>query len=71
MTIGIQDIAYYLPQRTISSKVLSETFDFPLSFIEDKIGVKKIYIAAPDEKTSDLAAKAANKIFEIYILKNY
>ena len=66
MTIGIQDIAYYLPQRTISSKVLSETFDFPLSFIEDKIGVKKIYIAAPDEKTSDLAAKAANKIFEIY-----
>ena len=61
--VGIEDIEYFLPERFITSRGLAEEFGFPLSFIEEKIGVKKIYIAGENENTSDLAAEAARKHF--------
>ncbi len=63
MPVGIEMIEYYLPDRTITSDELASKFGFDLVFVEEKIGVKKIYIAGEGEKTSDLAVKAVNKLF--------
>lgn len=63
MPIGIEMIEYFLPACSITSEELALNFGFDLSFIEEKIGVKKLYIAGNDENTSDLAARAIEKIF--------
>lgn len=62
--VGIEDIEYFLPERFMTSAELAEDFGFSLTFIEDKIGVKKIYIAGENETTSDLAVNAARKLFD-------
>lgn len=63
MPVGIEMIEYYLPDRTISSEELASDFGFDLVFVEEKIGVKKLYVADEGENTSDLAVKAVNKLF--------
>jgi len=62
--VGIEDIEYFLPERFMTSGDLAKDFGFSLSFIEEKIGVKKIYIAGENETTSDLAVEAARKHFD-------
>ncbi len=62
MLIGIENIEYFLPNKSITSKELASDFGFPLSFVEEKIGVKRIYTAEESEKTSDLAVEAVKKI---------
>ena len=64
MSIGIEEIEYYLPEASISSRELSDKFGFPLNFIEEKIGVRRIYISAKNEFASDLAVSAAKKLFK-------
>jgi 3-oxoacyl-[acyl-carrier-protein] synthase-3 len=63
MTIGIETIEYFLPRHIISSDELASRFGFQLPFVEEKIGVRKIYVAGEDERTSDLAVEAAKRIF--------
>src|SRR3989344_2101471 len=60
--IGIEQIEYYLPGNTISALELCNKFGFSEDFINDKIGISKLYFASKDEKTSDLAAQALNKL---------
>ena len=57
-------IEYFLPSGYITSEELAENFGFDLSFVEEKIGVKRLYIAGDGENTSDLAVRAAEKIFD-------
>jgi len=63
MPVGIEMIEYFLPVRSITSEELAVNFGFDPSFIKEKIGVKKLYIAGDDENTSDLAVRAVEKIF--------
>ncbi len=63
MHIGIEEIEYYLPERLISSNELSDKFGFALDFVEEKIGVRQIYVAGDKEFSSDLAVSAAEKLF--------
>ncbi|MFA5905333.1 MAG: ketoacyl-ACP synthase III [Desulfobacula sp.] len=63
MPIGIEHIEYYLPELSISSKELSNRFNFDLEFVEKKIGTHQIFISKHDEFTSDLAVAASQKIF--------
>ena len=71
MPLGIRDIEYYMPEHFITSEELADKFRFPLSFVEDKIGIRKIYISSDQEKTSDLAVSAVKKIFNNhYRVKN-
>jgi 3-oxoacyl-[acyl-carrier-protein] synthase-3 len=58
---GIEKIETYLPNKSITSSMLAEEFQFDLAFIEEKIGVKRLYIA-DGETTSDLAVNAMNKL---------
>src|SRR3972149_1723989 len=64
MSVGIEAIEYYLPERFMSSGEIASNFGFDLQFVEEKIGVKKIYIAGENEKTSDLAVAAIKKLFK-------
>lgn len=64
MSVGIEAIEYYLPKRFMTSEELASNFGFDLQFVEEKIGVKRIYIAGENEMTSDLAVAAIKKLFE-------
>ncbi len=58
---GIEQIEVNLPKEMVTSSMLAEEFNFDLGFIEDKIGVKKLYISN-GETTSDLAVQAMDKL---------
>jgi len=64
MSIGIESIEYFLPSKYITSKELASKFGFSLSFIEEKVGIKRIFVADENEKTSDLAIESTKKIIE-------
>jgi 3-oxoacyl-[acyl-carrier-protein] synthase-3 len=65
MSIGIEQIEYYLPETSISSRELADIFGFPLNFIEEKIGVRQIYVSNENEFSSDLAVSATEKLFKL------
>ncbi|MEI6080631.1 MAG: ketoacyl-ACP synthase III [bacterium] len=59
MRIGISAIEYYLPEKIITN----DFFEHAKSdFLEEKVGIKERHVAAENEATSDLAAKAVNKL---------
>ena len=61
----IGPIVIHLPERVETNKMLQEQFPrWDLTLIEEKTGIQQRHIAAPDETASDLAVKAAEKLFE-------
>lgn len=65
MTAYLKAIAYYLPSTTLSNQALIEEFpEWSIEKIANKIGVSERRIAASDEFCSDMAVKAANKLFD-------
>jgi 3-oxoacyl-[acyl-carrier-protein] synthase III len=59
MRIGISAIEYYLPEKVIDN----DFFEYAKNdFLEEKVGIKERRIAGENEYTSDLAAKAINKL---------
>ena len=61
----IGPIVIHLPERVETNKMLQEQFTrWDLTLIEEKTGIQQRHIAAPDETASDLAVKAAEKLFE-------
>lgn len=60
----IKAAEYYLPKSTITNSELAALFpEWPPEKIEEKLGIITRHIAAPDEFSSDLAVKAAKKLF--------
>jgi 3-oxoacyl-[acyl-carrier-protein] synthase-3 len=55
---GIEEIASYIPEKRVSNYDLKEKFEFDDSFIEQKIGVKKVSVKEKIDETSDLCVKA-------------
>ena len=62
--IGIEAIEFHLPSNSMSAEEISESFNFDLDFVKNKIGVSKIYFVGESEKSSDLAASALNKLIQ-------
>jgi 3-oxoacyl-[acyl-carrier-protein] synthase-3 len=61
----IFDIAYYLPSNQLSNSELETMFpEWSMDKIEQKTGIKNRHIASKDEFASDLAVKAAQRLFE-------
>jgi len=57
-------IAIHLPERVETNEHLQEEFPgWDMELIAEKTGIKARHIAAPDECASDLAVKAAQKLF--------
>ncbi len=55
---------HYLPQRVVENSEFAETLDTSDEWIRTRTGIERRHFAAPDEKTSDLAIKAANMALE-------
>lgn len=51
----------YLPERILTNEELSRTIDTSDEWIVERTGIRSRRIAAPDERTSDLAVAAAQK----------
>ena len=51
----------YLPERVVTNADLTETLDTSDAWIVQRTGIRERHVAAPDEKTSDLALKAARE----------
>lgn len=60
----VRDIAYHLPDYDYSDEVIkAERPDWSIEKVSRLTGIKHRRIAAPDEFASDLAVKAAEKLF--------
>lgn len=60
----IRAVEYYLPETILDNDALSSRFpEWTPERIEEKLGVKTRHIAAPNECSSDLAVRAAEKLF--------
>ncbi|MEK5256447.1 ketoacyl-ACP synthase III [Paenibacillus sp. FSL F4-0125] len=65
MNIGIKAIEYVLPEKVLSNDDLAEIYDdWTAEKILIKTGIAKRHVVLEEECASDLAEKAANKIFE-------
>jgi 3-oxoacyl-[acyl-carrier-protein] synthase-3 len=64
MTIGIEDIAWYLPEKTVEAETLCRRFGFPEPFVKDKIGVHRIYVSGSDEYSGTMAVKSVERLLE-------
>ena len=67
MEIYIKAIAYYLPETIQTNEQLVDEFpEWTVEKIAGKVGVSERHIAAEDETAGDMAAKAAEALFEEY-----
>jgi len=65
MNAYIKAIDYYLPEKILTNEELVKEFpEWSVEKIAEKVGVNKRHIAAENETASDLAIKAAEKLFE-------
>ena len=53
---------YYLPERRMTLKEMSEISGAPENIIAEKIGIEEKRVAAADEQPSDLAVRAGKKV---------
>lgn len=63
-TCSITGVGAYVPERILTNAELERMVDTTDEWITTRTGIKERRIAAPDEATSDLAAKAALKALE-------
>jgi 3-oxoacyl-[acyl-carrier-protein] synthase-3 len=64
MKIYLQAISCYLPEKILTNEILISEFpEWTAGKISAKIGINKRFIAADDETSSDMAVKAAEKLF--------
>lgn len=65
MNAYIKDIAYYLPQTEVTNEAIVRDFpEWSVEKIALKVGVNKRHVAAEDETASDMAIKAAERLFQ-------
>lgn len=64
MRTYIKAISYYLPEKVVTNEDLVKEFpEWTVEKVAGKVGVNERHIAANDETASDMATKAAEKLF--------
>jgi len=67
MDAYVNGISYYLPEQILSNEILNKSFpEWSSDKISSKTGIFERRIAGENEFTSDMAVKAAEKLFEEY-----
>ena len=67
MKAKIKAISYYLPKFSLTNEKINQQFpEWNIDKISSKTGIESRQISAPDEFSSDMALKAAEKLFEEY-----
>ena len=64
-TVSIIGTGSYLPEKIVTNEDLSQLVDTSDEWITSRTGIKERRMAAQDEQTSDMAAKAALKALEM------
>lgn len=65
MNAFIKAISYYLPEKSLTNEELVKDFpEWSVDKIANKVGVNTRHVATENETASDLAVKAAEKLFE-------
>jgi 3-oxoacyl-[acyl-carrier-protein] synthase III len=65
MKAYIQAISYFLPEKVITNEQIVQEFpNWTIEKINSKIGIKERHVVAEDETATDMAVKAAEKLFE-------
>ena len=65
MNVQISQIEFFLPEtRVTNDDLAAENPDWDFKLIEPKTGIRCRHIAGPEERASDLAVKAAERLFE-------
>jgi 3-oxoacyl-[acyl-carrier-protein] synthase-3 len=63
----VNAISYYLPEKVLTNKDISEEFpEWSVDKISCKVGINARHIADKNETAGDMALKAAEKLFEEY-----
>jgi 3-oxoacyl-[acyl-carrier-protein] synthase-3 len=63
MAVSINNISIYLPETILTNKDLAQEFNVSEEQIFKNTGIKKRYVSAPGEISSDMVVKAAEKLF--------
>ncbi len=64
MKAYIQAISYYLPEKVLTSEAIAQKFpEWTAEKIASKVGISERHISAENETASDMAVKAAEKLF--------
>ena len=64
MKANIKAISYYLPEAILSNDLINQEFpEWDIEKISSKTGIDSRHISASDEFSSDMAVKAAEKLF--------
>ncbi len=64
MKAKIKAISYYLPERILTNAELVEAFpEWSVEKVANKIGISERHLSADNELSSDMAIKAAEKLF--------
>jgi 3-oxoacyl-[acyl-carrier-protein] synthase III len=65
MKANIKAISYYLPEEILSNDLINQEFpEWDIEKISSKTGISSRHISAKDEFSSDMAVKAAEKLFK-------
>jgi 3-oxoacyl-[acyl-carrier-protein] synthase-3 len=61
----IKAISYYLPEQNLTNEAINQQFpEWGIDKISSKTGISSRHISAEDEFSSDMAVKAAEKLFD-------
>lgn len=63
-SVGILGIGHYVPEKVLTNFDLEKMVDTSDEWITERTGIKQRHVAAPEEATSDLSLKAAQKALE-------
>ena len=70
MNTYIKAISYYLPPTVVTNEDLVKKFpEWSVEKVATKVGVNSRHVAGTDETATDMAEKAARKLFEEYNIK--
>lgn len=65
MSAYVKHISYYLPEKVLTNEELVQEFpEWSVDKVAAKVGVNSRHVASDDETATDMAEKAARKLFE-------
>ena len=67
MKANIKAISYYLPEEILSNDLINQEFpEWEIEKISSKTGINSRHISGSNEFSSDMAVKAAEKLFAVH-----
>lgn len=62
--VGIAGTGTYIPEQTISGETIAAETGLPEFVVRDKMGIREIHVAGPDDTITAMASKAAQRALD-------